>query len=336
MKYLFGPVNSRRLGLSQGIDLLLTKTCTLDCIYCEVGRTKIHSCQRQEYTPTADIIAEIDELLAHEDTAKPIDVFTITATGEPTLHSGLGEIINHIKTKTGKPVAILTNGTLLHRQDVRQELLAANIVIPSLDAAREESFRRIDRPAHCVDLNQVIDGIAQFCREFTGQVWLEVLICKGINDSEDDINALIQAIGHIQPGRVQLNTVARPPLEKFAKPLSQQELQHIADQLPGHVEIIANFAKRERDHFRLPDQEEILEMLKRRPCPAEDIAEALNYDTKATAPFMVDLLAQELVASHNYQGKIYYQLPIPPTNGKVAKVKECSCSRSKAAKQKHP
>jgi wyosine [tRNA(Phe)-imidazoG37] synthetase (radical SAM superfamily) len=309
MKYLFGPVNSRRLGLSQGIDLLTTKTCNFDCIYCEVGGTMIHTCERREYTPTEDILAEIDELLAHDDLAKPIDVFTITAMGEPTLHTGLGRIIRHIKEKTGKPVAVLTNGATLYRADVRQELLAADIVIPSLDSARPASFRKIDRPAQCVDLEEIIAGLILFCQEFTGQVWLEVMLAKNINDQPRDIEALREAIMRIKPHRVQLNTVVRPPLESFAKPLSHEDLSHIAAQLPGNVEIIANFAKREHDSWRSPEPGEILEMLQRRPCTASDISEALNLEPVQTNRLMEELADQGRVLKMLHQGKIYYQPP---------------------------
>ncbi len=309
MKYLFGPVNSRRLGLSQGIDLLTTKTCNFDCIYCEVGGTFIHTCERREYTPTAEILAEIDELLTQETLAKPIDVFTITAMGEPTLHTGLGQIIRHIKKKTGKPVAVLTNGATMHLEDVRQELQAADIVIPSLDSARPESFRKIDRPAQCVDLDEMIDGIALFCREFPGQVWLEVMLAKNINDQPSDIAALKKAIMRINPQRVQLNTVVRPPLESFAKPLTHEDLSHIAAQLPGNVEIIASFAKRVHDSWRSPEPDEILEMLQRRPCTASDISEALNLEPAQTSSLMEELTDQGKVLKMVHQGKTYYQPP---------------------------
>lgn len=311
MKYLFGPVNSRRLGLSMGIDLLTTKTCNFDCIYCEVGGTTIHTCERKEYTPTAEILAEIDELLSNEDLAKPIDVYTITAMGEPTLHTGIGEIIRHIKEKTGKPVAVLTNGGLLHRHDVRQELQAADIVIPSLDSARAASFRKIDRPAQCVDLEEIIAGLALFCREFSGQVWLEVMLVKNINDQPRDIEALQQAIRRINPDRVQLNTVVRPPLESFAAPLSPEDLTHLAGQLPGKVEIIASFAKREHDSWRSPESAEILEMLQRRPCTASDISEALNFEPSQTKRLMEELADQGQVLKMLHQGKTYYQPPHP-------------------------
>ncbi len=309
MKYLFGPVNSRRLGLSQGIDLLTTKTCTFDCIYCEIGPTKIHTCERQEYTPTADIIAEIDELLANDEENKPIDVFTITATGEPTLHSGLRTIIEHIKENTGKPVVVLTNGALFDRSDVRRDLMGADIVIPSLDTARDDSFRRIDRPADCVNLSEIIHGIGVFCREFSGQVWLEVLLVKNINDSKEDIAALKEAIATIKPDRTQLNTVARPPLESFAKPLSEEELHNIARQLPGRVEIIARFAHKDSKNTRRADPEEILSMLIRRPCTVIDISEALNLEQQATQKLIDELVTSGGVVSMSHQGKTYYQPP---------------------------
>ncbi len=309
MKYIFGPVNSRRLGLSQGIDLLTTKTCTFDCIYCEIGPTEIHTCERKEYTPTGDILAEIDELLREDENDKPIDVFTITATGEPTLHSGLKTVIEHIKQNTGKPVVVLTNGAMFHDANVRSDLMGADIVIPSLDAARDDSFRRIDRPAACVNLKEIIHGLGIFCKEFSGQVWLEVLLVKNINDSKEDITALQQAITVIDPDRTQLNTVARPPLESFARALTEEELHNIAGQLPGHVEIIASFAPKDRKNTRLADPKEILDMLMRRPCTVSDISEALNLDTQATYQLVDEMIANGDVIPMSHQGKTYYQPP---------------------------
>ena len=309
MKYLFGPVNSRRLGLSQGIDLLLTKTCTFNCIYCEIGSTEIHTCERKEYTPTEDILAEIDIFLAEDKTNKPIDVFTITASGEPTLHSGLKTVIEHIKKNTGKPIVVLTNGAMFNHADVRHDLMAADIVIPSLDSARQESFRKIDRPAPCVNLEEIIQGLGIFCKEFSGRVWLEVLLVRNINDSKEDILALKKAIAVINPDKTQLNTVVRPPLETFATPLTKEELHDIAGQLPGHVEIIASFTIKDRMNTRLPDPDEIIAMLVRRPCTVLDISQALNLDTEATHQIIDELIARGDVISMSHQGKTYYQPP---------------------------
>ncbi|MBU4394464.1 MAG: radical SAM protein, partial [Proteobacteria bacterium] len=155
MKYLFGPVYSRRLGHSLGIDLLPPKICSLNCVYCEVGPTTDLTCDRKEYVPTEEILKEIDQVLARGAAERHIDVFTLTAMGEPTLHTGLGEIIAYLKKKTDKPVAVLTNGTLFFDPKVRAELSAADIVIPSLDAARQESFDRVNQPAAAVNLEQV-------------------------------------------------------------------------------------------------------------------------------------------------------------------------------------
>lgn len=307
MKYIFGPVNSRRLGLSLGIDLLPEKICSFNCIYCEVGPNAEQTCERREYTPTKAIINELHGVLDGQDAALQTDVFTITASGEPTLHEGLGEIINSIKQKTDKPVVVLTNGSLLHLHEVRKELMAADIVIPSLDAARPESFRKINRPLPGLDLETIIEGVAHFSGTFTGQLWLEVLLAKGINDSDKDINALKRALDRIRPGRIQLNTVARPPLEAFASPLKQEELKRIAEQLDGHVEIIVNFSKQQKNIYRNPAANEILQMLKRRPCTADDIAAALSLDPAVTAEALKDMKQAGQIIMTNHLGDDYYR-----------------------------
>lgn len=309
MKYLFGPVNSRRLGLSLGIDLVPAKICNFNCIYCEVGPTTLFTCDRKEYTPTADIIAEIDDFLATVNPSRPVDVFTITGSGEPTLHTGLADIIRHLKAKSGKPVAVLTNGSLFHLKEVRDALLDADIVIPSLDAAREESFRKINRPASCSRLEEIINGLSLFCSEFKGELWLEILLAKGINDSADDITALQKALARIKPARIQLNTVVRPPLESFARALTEKELNDIGRRLPGTVEVIADFHKRQRTGVQTAKKNELFEMLKRRPCTEADICEALNLDDESTADLIQFMRKSGEIIQTVHQGKIYYQTP---------------------------
>ena len=309
MKFTFGPVNSRRLGLSLGVDLLVKKTCSFNCIYCEIGASPIITCKRSEYTPTADIIAEIDSVLRDQSNSKPIDVITITGSGEPTLHSGLGKIIHHIKRSTDLPIAVLTNGSLLHRAEVREDLLEADIVIPSLDAARENSFRKINRPASCNSLQDIIDGLAVFSHEFKGRIWLEILVVKGLNDGPEDIAALQQAVRRIRPERVQLNTVARPPLEEWAAPVSQKELQQIAEMLPGKVEIIADFSQKRPEKSRSANESELLEILQRRPCTSSDIREALSLDRDFVETALENLVQSGKATFVNHQGKKYYSAP---------------------------
>jgi wyosine [tRNA(Phe)-imidazoG37] synthetase (radical SAM superfamily) len=307
MKYVFGPVNSRRLGISQGIDLLPPKICNFNCIYCEIGATTTLTCDRREYVPLAELFAEIDELLTNRDLLDHLDVFTITASGEPTLHSGIGKVIGYIKEKTGKPVVVLTNGSLLFLPEVRRDLLEADIVIPSLDAAREASYRRINRPAACTPLARVIAGLVAFRQEFSGKLWLEILLARDINDSPEDIAALAEAVQAIKPDKVQLNTVARPPLESFALPLSRPELEAAASRFPVPVEILVDFTTRDREKFRDLSEGEVIEMLKRRPCTAQDVGEALNLEPETTAILLHQLAASGRIMQTSHHGKRYYQ-----------------------------
>jgi len=324
MKHLFGPVNSRRLGLSQGIDLLPPKTCNFNCIYCEINKAPQLSCQRSEHVPTEVILAEIDELLADEARVRDLDVFTITASGEPTLHTGIGRIIRHIKKKTDKPVAILTNGSQLHLQEVQDDLMAADIVIPSLDAARQESFRRVNRPAKCsADLETIIQGIADFSRKFSGEIWLEILLVENINDTPEDVTALQKAILRIRPSRVQLNTVARPPYESFAKPLTQQRMaeikQEIVKKYDKPVDILAGSKDNEMTESGKKREEsaeiislarvetEISEMLLRRPSTVSDIAATLNMNLESAAEILKDMENRGCLTVKIHGGKKYYR-----------------------------
>jgi wyosine [tRNA(Phe)-imidazoG37] synthetase (radical SAM superfamily) len=327
MKHLFGPVNSRRLGLSQGIDLLPPKTCNFNCIYCEINRAPQLSCERGEHVPTATIIAEIDELLADAARVRDLDVFTITASGEPTLHTGIGTIIRHIKEKTDKPVAILTNGSQLHLKEVQEDLMAADIVIPSLDAARVESFRRVNRPAKCsADLETIISGIADFSRKFTGEIWLEILLVKNINDTPADIRALQKAIDRIGPTRVQLNTVARPPFESFAKPLTRKRMEEIKREIEKEydypVDILAGSKDdeitdsgkgREGLSELIPAakvEDEINKMLLRRPCTASEIAATLNVNVEHASELLRDMENRGCLIVKIHGGKKYYRAVI--------------------------
>ncbi len=303
--FIFGPVNSRRLGLSLGIDLIPEGQCNFDCIYCEVGN-KTTSSQRREYSPTNIITREIDSYFQDPPENQPIDIITITASGEPTLHTGLGDIIRHIKTKIAKPVAVLTNGSLLHEKSVRRELEPADLVIPSLDAARPASFRRINRPARGIEINDIITGLSQFKKEFGGTMWLEILLASKINDHPDDIRALTEAINRIKPDRIQLNTVVRPPLEQFARPLSREEMEQIAGELPEPVEIIAKFTQTKQIEPGTASPSEIINMLQRRPCTAEDIYEALNLAPAPASKLLHRLEEEGRIKGKTHQGKTYF------------------------------
>ncbi|MBU0481740.1 MAG: radical SAM protein [Proteobacteria bacterium] len=315
-KYLFGPVNSRRLGLSLGVDLVPVKTCSYDCLYCEVGLTTNLTCERKEYVPTREIIEELDcflqELVPHGNRIPP-DIITITGSGEPTLHTGIGEIIAFIKNSTDIPVAVLTNSSKLSDPAVRLALLAADVVIPSLDSALPASFRKVNRPAReCADPLEIIDGLRAFTEEFGGKILLEILLAEGINDSEEDIVALVEAVKCIRPERVQLNTVVRPPAEGWVRPLTADRLSEIAGRIQScPVEIIADFSGSGNRRSADAGGQEIEKMLKRRPCTMSDICEALGLGPDEAGILIEELIESGRIRENIYDGRRYYQ----PENG---------------------
>ena len=311
MKYLFGPVNSRRLGLSLGVDLVPAKICNFDCIYCEVGVTTGLTASRREYSPTSEIIAELDGFFAgleHGEGQRP-DFVTLTSSGETTLHTGLGEVIRYIKQRFDIPVAVLTNGALLPDAQVRLELMAADIVVPSLDAARPTTLAAINRPAaECADPEKIIGGLISFAEEFGGEMWLEILLAAGVNDSDEDIAALVAAVARIRPQRVQLNTVVRPPAVSSSRPLSEQKLKDVAARFKDcPVEIIADYSGRAAKNPDKVEKAQIVEMLKRRPCTQMDISEATGLGREEVDRLLNELEESSLIRETIHDGRRYFQ-----------------------------
>ena len=285
MNFLFGPVNSRRLGRSLGIDLFREKICNLNCVYCEVGPTTVPANRRGLYSPTREILAEITEFCSDPHRLAAVDVLTVTAKGEPTLHLDLGVILRHIKSLTDKPVAVLTNGTTLADDEVREALQLADIVVPSLDAVRAESFSKVDRPARGLTVKAVINGLCDFSRAYRGRLWLEILLVRDINDADADIDALLPVLTTLRLDRIQLNTVVRPPADPGARPVAEARLAEIARRLQAALAVpvdlpspVAGFGD-ERDAAPLPTadaepaalRQAIIQMVRRRPCTAADI-----------------------------------------------------------------
>lgn len=285
MNFLFGPVNSRRLGRSLGIDLFREKICNLNCVYCEVGPTTVPVNRRGLYSPTREILAEITEFCSDPHRLAAVDVLTVTAKGEPTLHLDLGVILRHIKSLTDKPVAVLTNGTTLADDEVREALQLADIVVPSLDAVRAESFSKVDRPARGLTVEAIINGLRDFSRAYRGRLWLEILLVRDINDADADIDALLPVLTTLRLDRIQLNTVVRPPADPGARPVAEARLAEIARRLQAALAVpvdlpspVAGFGD-ERDAAPLPTadaepaalRQAIIQMVRRRPCTAADI-----------------------------------------------------------------
>jgi wyosine [tRNA(Phe)-imidazoG37] synthetase (radical SAM superfamily) len=302
MRYIYGPVPSRRLGFSLGVDLVPYKICSLDCIYCQLGRTTRKSIMRKIYTQKDDVLRELKEVL---DTNKPIDFITFSGSGEPTLHSEIGLLIRDVKKITSIPVAVLTNGTLLFMKDVQNDLLEADIVLPSLDAASQHIFKRINRPHNSLNIESIINGLKGFRKIFCGQIWLEIMLIKGFNDDSEELLQIKKVLTEIRPDKVHLNTVIRPPSEKYAKPLSPGEMRTARDILGESCEIIAEFhGKGYVGNRDLKDA--VIEMTKRRPVTITDIANLFGLSEANATKMMQELNVKGLIKEIKYKEKKYY------------------------------
>ncbi len=271
---IFGPVPSRRLGFSLGVDLVPFKTCTLDCVYCQLGSTGKTTCRRGEYAPVDEVLAELEGKL---EEGGRIDWITLSGSGEPTLNSELGRLIPRIKNLTPIPVAVLTNGTLLGLPEVRAALAAADLVVPSLDAGTEAVFAGINRPHPGITLEGVTSGIARFTAGFAGRVWLEVMLLGGVNDSPQELEAIAARIRRIAPDRVQLNTAVRPGAEASVTALDPRELERArlflgARVNPVPVEVVAGFSGKREGAADRDLAAAISDYLKRRPATVEDLS----------------------------------------------------------------
>ncbi len=302
-RFVYGPVASRRLGFSLGVDIIPFKTCTLDCVYCQLGSAGRATVRRRSWFPPEAILAQIKEAI---DSGQRIDVITFSGSGEPTLNRDLGFLIRSIKKMTAIPVAVLTNGTLLGRRDVRRDLAAADIVGPSLDAVPAALFRRVNRPHASLDNRKVIDGLVRFRDEFAGEIRLEIMLVKGVNDSPAAIEAVKKAVARIRPDRIELNTVVRPPADRRAGALSAAGLAGIRARLGPKAEVVASFAKRKQAPASGDLDRAILVTVGRRPQTAADIAAALGRHRDEVLKALSRLLARGRIRRRDHGGKAYF------------------------------
>jgi len=300
--YLFGPVPSRRLGRSLGVDLVPMKTCSYDCIYCQLGRTTNKTVQTKPWVPIDEVIRQLKDRLS----SRP-DYITLSGSGEPTLHSRLDEIIGRIKQLTNIPVAVLTNGSLLARRHVCRQLLGADLVIPSLDAGSESAFRRVNRPHEDISFPEMLEGLIGFRRHFSGEYWLEIMLLAGITDSETEVKRLARWVDQIRPDRVQLNTATRPPAESCARAVSPQRMAELAERFEPAGEVIAPFHAESLDAASQASRQGVLELLRRRPCTLSDIAGGLPMHPNEVIKYIEELAGEELIRKTEAGGRVYYE-----------------------------
>ncbi len=301
--YIFGPVPSRRLGRSLGIDLVPFKTCTYDCIYCQLGRTTQKTTERKEWVPLGEVLNQLQNKLS----TRP-DYITISGSGEPTLYSRIGELIVAIKDITELPVAVLTNGSLLWDSEVRRGLMRADLVVPSLDAPDERLFRYVNRPHKEISFNQMVEGLGEFRTSYSGQYWLEVFLLSGITDLPAEIEKMAGIVRRIEPDRVQLNTVTRPPAEDFAAPVSKEQMKRFTAMFGDGAEVIADYrGTHQKDEF-IGRREDIVTLLRRRPCTIQDISEGLGLHRNEVVKYIQELSEKGVIDSELRVSRLYYKM----------------------------
>ena len=301
MSHVFGPVPSRRLGRSLGVDLVPFKTCSYDCIYCQLGRTTNKTVERREWVPLDNVLKELKAKLA----TKP-DYITLSGSGEPTLYSRLDELIAGIRAITNVPVAVLTNGSLLWQDEVRRQLMAAHLVIPSLDAGSASMFRAVNRPHESISFDRILEGLIDFRKEYRGKHWLEVFLLAGHTAIQGEVGRLAGCVRAIKPDRVQLNTATRPTAEDYAMMVDHARLADIAEQFEPPAEVIADYRGVHTQGDFQVGRETVREMIQRRPCSLDDIAEGLNMHRNEAIKYVEELSAEGVLTKQTSGGKLFY------------------------------
>jgi wyosine [tRNA(Phe)-imidazoG37] synthetase (radical SAM superfamily) len=302
MSQVFGPVPSRRLGLSLGVDLVALKTCSYDCLYCQVGKTTSKVVVPASFVKVEDVIAQVEKRLSH---CTP-DSITLAGSGEPTLFTEIDLLIRGVKELTSIRVALLTNGSLFWKEEIRERVLQADVIMPTLTSGVEETFQKIHRPHGSIDLHRVISGLKALRGVYRGLIWLEVILLAGLNDSDRELETLRSVIQQISPDRIQLNTVVRPPSDSRAKPLSGARLLEIRDYFGNTAEIIAD-----RPLKGVPGEEglpglSVLEMIKRRPLSAMDASKAMGVSLVEAEDILLKLLNCGRIEKRDHSGEAYY------------------------------
>lgn len=309
--FVYGPVPSRRLGRSLGVDLVPFKTCSYDCIYCQLGRTTSKTADRSEYVPVDRVLDELEARL--RDGPRP-DYIGLAGSGEPTLHARLGDIIARVKRLTDIPVAVLTNGSLLWKPEVREGLRQADLVLPSLDAGTGQTFERVNRPHPAISFERMVEGLVDFSREFRGEIWLEVFVLGGITDRREEARRIAEIVETVRPHRVQLNTVSRPPAEPCALAAVTGWMEALCGLFPAPCEVIADVPSIERPASggRRDAEDEIAALLGRRPCTVQGIATGLGLSPNDVLKHLATLRARGIVRSERRGDSVFHEVTRGP------------------------
>ena len=303
-QFVYGPVPSRRLGRSLGVDLVPYKVCSYDCIYCQLGRTKEKTVERKPYIPVEKIL---DQLYQKLKAGCRADYITVAGSGEPTLNSQIGSLIHDVKKHTQIPVAVLTNGSLLWESKVRESILEADLVLPSLDAYNQEGFETINRPHPDIRFETMVEGLIAFRRQYPGEMWLEVFLLEGVNAAEADATRFKHRLERISPQKVHLNTAVRPSAETYARQVPPEKMVSFRKILGDKAEVIMPYKDLEKHERRAGVEEELLNLITRRPCTLDDISSGLGVHKNEILKYIEALLKNHSIDIVKKGSVVYYQ-----------------------------
>lgn len=310
MKYahLFGPVHSRRLGISLGVDMMPLKVCTLNCVYCECGETTELTAQRKEFISGQEIISELTDFLQNNP---QIDYVTFGGSGEPTLNTALGDCVRFVKNKFSQyKTALLTNGTLFTDPEVRKDVLLFDLILPSLDAITDEAFSKVNRPESTLVNKDIIEGLVSLSSEYHGNLWVEVFIIPGLNDSAEELKLFKAELLRINPTRVQLNSLDRSGTCDWVKAATPQSLKEIAEFLsPLPVEIISRSSRDliKAETLDIAAEETILSILRRIPATVEELSSISGITINLVSALLDSLLKEGKISVETINNRCYYK-----------------------------
>ncbi|MGM0598455.1 MAG: radical SAM protein [Candidatus Rifleibacteriota bacterium] len=296
--YIFGPVPSRRLGISLGVDLTPTKTCSFDCLYCQLSKTRFHTCKRSRFCDPQEVLKELKEVL--DEVARP-DWITFSGTGEPTLHKDLGYLIKELKKFTPVPVCVITNSSLFQDEKVRQELMVADRILPTFSTVHEDTFQKIHRPIEGIHIQPILEGFKDFCDNFSGIIEPEVFVCPGINDTDEEVSALgdfLRSLPNLTS--IYLNTAVRSPLENKILPADHLQLDDFRRRLDLSLPVITAFERnmvpaRPAKWNRITAEADVLKLLLRHPCNKMQLVYVLGSPEKKVEKLLNDLEKQNKI-----------------------------------------
>jgi wyosine [tRNA(Phe)-imidazoG37] synthetase (radical SAM superfamily) len=301
---VYGPVPSRRLGYSLGVDIVPFKVCSFDCVYCQLGHTTDLTVERAEFVDVDRLAKEVAESIS---SGSRVDYISFSGSGEPTLNSQIGDLISRLKKMTRIPVAVITNGSLLSDVGVRRELRDADLIVPSLDATDERTFERVNRPHPSLSVEGIIRGLKSLARETQGHIWLESMLVQGVNDGQGEIEGLKKVVAEIEPEKVQLNTVIRPPSEDTVEPVSRSVLERTKRALGQRCEIVGEGPEDQRVEQITGALDRVCFLVERRPVTLEEIAQSLGIHRNEAIKCLDVLKGEGKVRSRRHRGLEYYE-----------------------------